>query len=203
MKDYLKLAWRNIWRNKRRTLITIASIFFAMFFALIMRAIQLGSYGHWADSIVESFTGYIQVHKAGYWDDRTIDNSLTADPSVKEQIMAMENVSAVIPRLESFALASSGEKTKGVLVVGIDPEMEKGLTHPDQKISEGRYLDDQTAGALVSRRLAEFLNIGIDDTLTLISQGYHAATAAGLFPVIGIIDMPNPDLVYKTRKKKH
>jgi len=194
MNDYLKLAWRNIWRNKRRTLITIASIFFAMFFALIMRSIQIGSYGHMSDSVVQAFTGFIQIHRDGYWDDRTINNSFTMDKELEKKLQSVENVSSVVPRLESFALASSEEKTKGILVVGIDPELEKDLTHPDRKLSEGRYLDDQTSGALVSRRLAEFLKLELHDTLTLISQGYHAATAAGLYPIIGIVDIPNPEL---------
>jgi len=194
MNDYFKLAWRNIWRNKRRTLITIASIFFAMFFALIMRSIQIGSYGHMSDSVVQAFTGFIQIHRDGYWDDRTINNSFTMDKELEKKLQSVENVSSVVPRLESFALASSEEKTKGILVVGIDPELEKDLTHPDRKLSEGRYLDDQTSGALVSRRLAEFLKLELHDTLTLISQGYHAATAAGLYPIIGIVDIPNPEL---------
>ncbi len=194
MNDYFKLAWRNIWRNKRRTLITIASIFFALFFALAMRALQVGSYGHMADSIVQAFTGFIQVHKDGYWDDQTINNCIILDQELISQLESTENVSAVVPRLESFALASSEDKTKGVLVVGIDPELETDLTHPDRKLSEGTYLDAQSSGVLVSRRLAEFLDLSLHDTLTLISQGYHAATAAGLYPVTGIVDIPNPEL---------
>ena len=194
MNEYLKLAWRNIWRNKRRTLITIASIFFAMFFALAMRALQVGSYGHMADSIVQAFTGFIQIHKEGYWDDQTINNCMELDDSLVSRLESIDNVGAVVPRLESFALASSREKTKGILVVGIDPLLEKDLTHPDRKLSEGSYLDDSSTGALVSRRLAEFLDLSLNDTLTLISQGYHATTAAGLFPVTGIVDIPNPEL---------
>ncbi len=62
MRDYLKLAWRNIWSNRRRTLITIASVFFAMWLALIMRSMQVGSYAHMANGIVEAFTGFMQVH---------------------------------------------------------------------------------------------------------------------------------------------
>ena len=194
MNYYLKLAWRNIWRNKRRTLITIASIFFALFFALVMRSLQVGSYGHMADSVVQAFTGFIQIHKEGYWEDKTINNSFAVDQELIQQLQSMENVSSVVPRMESFALVSSEEKTKGILVVGIDPELEKDLTHPDRKLAEGSYLDDQSDGVLVSGRLAEFLKLELHDTLTLISQGYHAATAAGLYPIIGIVDIPNPEL---------
>jgi ABC-type lipoprotein release transport system permease subunit len=194
MKDYLKLAWRNIWRNKRRTLITIASVFFALWLSLIMRSMQVGSYGHMADGIVEAYTGSIQVHRQGYWNDRTLDNTFEYNPAMVGEIEALDNIKAVIPRLESFALASTGEQTKGVLVIGIDPEKELELTHPDRKLIEGVYFDGSPEGVLVSSRLADFLNLSINDTLTMLSTGYHGASAAGIYPVIGIIKMPNPEL---------
>jgi len=194
MKEYLKLAWRNIWRNKRRTIITIASVFFAMFFALVMRAMQVGSYGHMTDNIVQAFTGYIQIHQNGYWDDQTLDNTFEYNNSFIEEISAIEEIEAVIPRLESFALASTGEQTKGIAVVGIDPEMEKNLTQPHKKIKEGEYLTENSDGVLVSRKLAEFLNLKLYDTVTLLSVGYHGASAAGIYPVTGILEIPNPEL---------
>jgi len=194
MKEYLKLAWRNIWRNKRRTIITIASVFFAMFFALVMRAMQVGSYGHMTDNIVQAFTGYIQIHHNGYWDDQTLDNTFEYTNSFIEEISAIEEIESVIPRLESFALASTGEQTKGIAVVGIDPELEKNLTKPNKKIKEGKYLTESSDGVLVSRKLAEFLNLKLYDTVTLLSVGYHGASAAGIYPVTGILEIPNPEL---------
>ncbi|MCK5839068.1 MAG: hypothetical protein KAG99_04425, partial [Bacteroidales bacterium] len=68
MKEYLTIAWRNLWRNKRRTILTILSVFFAVFLALIMRSMQLGSYDMMITSAVENSTGYIQIHAKGYWD---------------------------------------------------------------------------------------------------------------------------------------
>jgi ABC-type lipoprotein release transport system permease subunit len=194
MNDYLKLSWRNIWRNKRRTLITIASIFFAMWLSLIMRSMQVGSYAHMADGIVEAFTGFMQLHKDGFWNDQTLDNTFAYQVDMVRNIESVENVKAVIPRLESFALASTGELTKGILVVGIDPVKELNLTHPDRKIREGKYFGENPDGILVSGRLAEFLNLKVNDTLTLLSTGYHGASAAGVYPVTGMVEMPNPEL---------
>ncbi|MFC2086920.1 ABC transporter permease [Bacteroidota bacterium] len=194
MKDYIKLAWRNIWRNKRRTLITTASIFFAMFLALIMRSGQVGSYSHMTKSIVETYSGYIQIHKNGYWEDKTIDNIFTADNTFISGLDSFENVKAVIPRLESFALASTGNQTKGVLVIGINPEKEKGLSNPLKNMCEGNYLSETSNGVLVSGRLADFLKVEVNDTIVLISQGYHGVSAAGNFRVEGILKIPNPEL---------
>ena len=72
---YLILAWRNIWRNKRRSLITIGSITFAVLLACVMRSMQLGSYERMIENAARFYTGYIQIHENGYWDDKTIDNS--------------------------------------------------------------------------------------------------------------------------------
>ena len=72
-----KLAWRNIWRNKRRTIITIVSIVFAVILSSLMRSMQLGSYERMIDNSVRFYTGYIQIHKLGYWDEQVLDNAFS------------------------------------------------------------------------------------------------------------------------------
>ncbi|MBE0667212.1 MAG: hypothetical protein IH593_05995 [Bacteroidales bacterium] len=123
MKDY-QLAWKNLWRNKRRTLITAASVFFAVFFALVMRSFQLGAYDRMFKNVIESYTGYLQLQHKDYFDDPVIDNSFELDMSVTERIISDPNVKAIVPRFESFALAAVGSRTQGVMVMGIDPEGE-------------------------------------------------------------------------------
>jgi putative ABC transport system permease protein len=120
MKDY-QLAWRNIWRNKRRTIITAASIFFAVFFALIMRSFQLGTYDKMYSDVIESYSGYLQLQEKDYFDEPCLDNGFVVDPAVTERIENDPNVTAVVPRLESYALAAEGSRTQGVMVIGMDP----------------------------------------------------------------------------------
>jgi len=194
MGYYFKMAWRNIWRNKRRTFITAASIFFAVFFAIVMRSVQLGSYANMTDNVVQAYTGYIQIFDHRYQQDKTIDHSITADSGLLSGISSHPNVTGAVPRLESFALASSGNQTKGVLVVGPEPEKENGLTRLADKVVKGAYLKAGDPGVLLSRRLAAFLKCTVGDTVVLISQGYHGIGAADQFPVRGIIHFPSPDL---------
>ncbi len=79
MSTYIKLAWRNLWRNKKRTLIAAASVFFAVLLALLMRSMQTGYYDYMIDASVRMYTGYIQVHGKDYWEKKSLDESMVLD----------------------------------------------------------------------------------------------------------------------------
>jgi len=194
MKDYVKIAWRNLWRNRRRTLLTIASVLFALFLALIMRSMQLGSYSNMVESAVKSSTGYIQVHEKGYWADKSIDNTFETSDSFKAMIRDHPNVSLIIPRLETFALLSSGKQTKGAAVIGTNPALENASSGLEAKLVSGEYLDEDDQAVLIADGLAKYLKVNVGDTLVLLGQGYHGQTAAGAYPVKGIISFVQPDM---------
>jgi len=258
MKEEFKIAWRNLWRNRRRTVITSASVFFAVFFAVIMRSYQLGSYDHMITSFIESFTGYIQVQNVKYQNNPLIDYSFDYNDSTAGAIMKIDRVVSVSPHIESFTLASSGNQTKGVAVIGIDPVKEKSFSDPENKLVKYRiteaavnniknaaivpdgllkrieenlgrsyssparldlelalsgeenelymaeilkwtgvsngFLTDSDEGILVADRLAGYLKVDIGDSVILMGQGYHGVSAAGIFPVRGIIKMPSPEI---------
>jgi ABC-type lipoprotein release transport system permease subunit len=191
---YAKLAWRNLWRNKRRTLITAASVFFAVLLAIFMESMQLGGYSKMIENVVGFYSGYAQVHQKGYWDDQVLDNTIEKNEALELQILAHPEVSSLIPRLESFALASSPAITKGCQVVGIDPESENRLTRLKDKLVSGTYLQPEERSVLVAEDLASQLELGVGDTLVLLGQGYQGVNAAGLFPISGIVRFGSPDL---------
>ena len=188
------LAWRNIWRNKRRTLITAASVLSALLFALFTRSMQIGTYTRMVDNLVQAYTGYIQVQKKGYWENKDINRSFKANDTLVDRISVIKNVSAVVPRLEYFALASFGLQAKGSAIIGIDPEKEEQLTHLKKWLIKGKYLGQGDSGILVASKLAAYLKVKEGDTLVLLGQGYHGVSAAGKFPVRGILKFPSPDL---------
>ena len=129
-----QLAWKNLWRNKRRTIITAASIFFAVFFSLVMRSFQLGAYDRMFKNIIESYTGYLQIQHRDYFDEPTIDNSFELSQHLIDRIESDPNVNTLVPRLESFALAAAESRTQGVMVLGIDPEGEEKVTDLKSKL---------------------------------------------------------------------
>jgi ABC-type lipoprotein release transport system permease subunit len=203
MFQYIKLAWRNLWRNKRRTLITLASVLMAVVLAIAIRSVQLGAYGNMIGNAVRFSTGYIQIHKKGYWNDQSINNTMGWNSTVERALRENNNITLAVPRLESFVLASSGAHTKGVAVVGIDPEKEDQMTRLRGKISSGEYFAGTSGqGALIGDGLAKYLQLHLGDTIVLLGQGYHGTTAAGQFRVQGIFHYPieqlNSAMVYLT-----
>jgi ABC-type lipoprotein release transport system permease subunit len=188
----LQLAWRNVWRNKRRTVITISSIFFAVLLALFMRSLQKGSYENMIRNSVELYSGYIQVHAKGYWRDKSINKLITVTDTLREAIASTPHVNYFISRLETFALAASNDISKGAIVIGTSPGEEDRMTKLSGKVISGQYFTDSTRGVLVSEGLAGYLHLALGDTVVMIGQGYHGANAVDQYPIIGIIRFTNP-----------
>jgi ABC-type lipoprotein release transport system permease subunit len=187
----IKLAWRNIWRNKRRTLITASSIAFAVLFSGFMSAIQEGSWDHMINNIVSSYTGNIQIHKKGYWESPSINELMPYD-DLKQYGSSSENIKISVPRLESFALLSTGENTRGTMIVGIQPLLENSFSQMAEKVVEGNFLIENDKGVLLGDRLSELIDAKVGDTIVLISQGYRGANAAGKYPIRGMVHFPIP-----------
>lgn len=194
MITYVKLAWRNLWRNKKRTLIAASSIFFAVLLALLMRSMQTGYYDYTIDASVRMYTGYIQVHGKDYWEKKSLDESMVLD---KKHLIELKNsmgVNLIVPRFETYSLISRGNKTKVVQVTGINPELENQLTDLTKKIVSGKFLSDSSNGIIVAEGLAEILKVEVGDSVVIYGQGYHGVTAAAQIPIVGIVKFTLPEL---------
>ena len=190
----IKIAWRNIWRNKRRTAITAASIFFAVLFSVASESLNRGVFDSMIDSTVSFYIGYIQIVKKGYWEDRTLEESIEFRTELKNDLMNVKGVDDIVPRLESFALVSYGSLTKSTMVVGIDPQKETQLTGLSKRIKKGVFLEKNDRAVMMTEGLAEKLNVDVNDTIVLISQGYHGVNAAAKFLIKGLVHFGSPEL---------
>ncbi len=190
----LKLAWRNIWRNKRRTYITIASILFAVTLSALMESLQKGAWDNMIGNVVNYYFGYAQIHEKGYWEDQSIDKAFPITEDLEQLVAEVPAIKHLLPRIESFALASTGNSTAGALVVGIKPDVENTMTGLKDRIIKGAYLEESDQAALIAEGMANNLNLGVGDTIVLVSQGYHGVNAAGKYPVKGIVRFGSPDL---------
>ncbi|NQY66119.1 MAG: ABC transporter permease [Flavobacteriales bacterium] len=155
---------------------------------------QLGSYDRMIDNAVRFHTGYIQIHNQGYWEDQQVNDAFVDDVKMIEDVNNVEYVDVVVPRLESFVLASEEDKSRGALLIGINPELEDQLSNLESKIIEGRYIQSDDKGVIVSTGLMDYLELSIGDTLVMIGQGYHGVNSAGKYPILGSVKIASPDL---------
>ena len=188
-----KIAWRNIYRNKKRSLITITSVFAALFLIILMRALQFGFYDKLIETVVESYAGYVEIHADGFWDNQSLDNSMQVDQQLLDDIQSVEGVENIVQRLQTFSLISVGEKTKGGVINGINLSEEQKITDWNKKMVSGSF-DLRDNEIIIAKGIAEFFSISENDTLILYGQGYRGMMAAGKYPVKGVIDLKNPDL---------
>ncbi len=189
----LKIAWRNLWRNKKRTLITVSMITLSVALAVFMRSFQEGSYSKMIENAVGKYTGYVQVHNKDYWDDKSIDNGIEIDNNLISKIKSVSDVEGVNLRLESFALTSHGNNTKGAVIIGIIPE-EEDLLGLKPRIIKGSYINSNDNAIILGSKLAGYLKVSVGDTLVLLGQGHWGQSAVAAYPVQGIVKMPSPEL---------
>ena len=188
-----KIAWRNIYRNKKRSLITITSVFAALLLIILMRALQFGFYDKLIETVVESYAGYVEIHADGFWDNQSLDNSMQVDQQLLDDIQSVEGVENIVQRLQTFSLISVGEKTKGGVINGVNLSEEQKITDWNKKMVSGSF-DLRDNEIIIAKGIAEFFEISENDTLILYGQGYRGMMAAGKYPVKGVIDLKNPDL---------
>jgi ABC-type lipoprotein release transport system permease subunit len=194
MSTYIKLAWRNLWRNKKRTFIAAASVFFAVILALVMRSMQTGYYDYSIDASVRMYTGYIQVHGKDYWEKKSLDESMVLDKKHLTELKNTAGVNLIVPRFETYSLISHGNKTKVVQITGINPDLENQLTDLKKKLVNGKFLSDSSKGIIVAQGLAEILKVEVGDSVVIYGQGYHGVTAAAQIPIVGIVKFTLPEL---------
>ena len=190
----VKLAWRNIWRNKKRSLITISAIFIAVFLCVLLRALQLGLYDNMINNVVGSYSGYIQIHSKGFWDEQIVDNSFSLDKDFLNEIENINGVSNTLKRIQSGSLASLNDLSKFVFVTGIEPSKESSLTNWEKRLINGQLLTEESRSLNIGKGVAKYFDLKIGDTLVLLGQGYHGMQAVGAYPVSGILDLKNPTL---------
>lgn len=167
----LRLAWRNIWRNARRTLITGAAIAIGFALLLVAMSFNRGWQVQLADILTESWIGDAQIHAPGYRDDPDVQTVLRDLPGLVEQVRAVPGVRAASPRLLASAVVAIGDRSSGVRMVGVDFEHERQVTV--WRLSAGRFPEAPNE-ALVGYALAETLELDLDAPLVLSTA--HAET---------------------------
>ena len=188
------LAWRNIWRHPRRTILTIAAMVFADTLLVFMLGLQFGQYRMMIDNSLRIFTGQMQVQASGYHDEPHMYRSIPAADTLAQLIRDQAQIDAVSPRAYSFALVSSDTRTIGAQISGVYPQYEPRVSTIPGLIKQGRYLGGSSNEIVVGSILARNLKISPGDELTLLGSGRDGSIAATVAPVVGIFDSGTRDI---------
>ncbi len=182
-----KIAWRNILRNKRRSLILITSIVVGVLALILTEGFAIGMLQQMLTNQIGADAGYIQIHKKGYQSDPTLDNSMTNAGAVREILKKDGAILNYSQRLRVFGLVSSPYNSYGVSIVGIVPDEEKRITTISQYVTKGSYLSGEPGQILLSASMAEKLKVGLGDKVVIMasqidgSVGSEACRVSGIF----------------------
>lgn len=194
MFTYIKLSWRNIWRNKRRSLIVIFSIGIGIFFMLITMALVNGMNYQMIDNTISTSLGHLSIHKKGFLDNVKVSYSFTPDSGIYNKLDGVSGVAGWTPRVKTEGIVRSSEASQGVMIVGIDPEKEKDVSEIFKYTSKSdgsEFLKDSSSGdVLISDQLADKLDLVIGDRLVIMLQNSRDEIAGEALTVRGLFRSP-------------
>ncbi len=187
----LKIAWRNLGRNRKRTLLAIAAIALGQFTLVFVNCMMAGMYEDMLDTITGPLMGHVQIHHPDWREERAIDLAIPELGEVSQQLMALEDVESLSPRIYASALVAPGEKSaapalaEAAMIVGIDVAAETredgiiDMLEPEQFPGKGRVV--------VGKVLAQRLGIVAGDSLAVIGQDADEFPTSDLFEVAAVI----------------
>lgn len=185
----LRIAFRNIFRQKRRTILTVLTMIVALTLAAVSIGWSGGTYSHIIDTFTRDRIGHIQIHRKGYLDEPSLYKTIDDYKPVMSSIEDLRYVQAWAPRLYSAGLASVGDKSTGIQIIGMEPELEDAATSFRRKIVSGNTLEKEPSHeAVVGKGLADILKAHTGSEIVIISQGADGSIANDLYTIAGIVE---------------
>jgi putative ABC transport system permease protein len=190
-----RLAWRNLWRRKRRTWLTVGAMVFSNIILVFLISMQLGMYAMMIENTLRAQTGHLQVQAPGYKDELKMRQVVPDVSNLADELRRGLGTDEVAARASAFALVSSAERSYGLQISGVEPKYEARVSSLPGLITQGRFLDDSTAEEIViGSVLARNLRVGLGDELTFIGSGRDESFAAAVVTVVGIFESGMPDM---------
>lgn len=183
----MALAWRNLWRNPRRTWLTAGGVAFSVLLLSASLSIQAGSYATMIESGTGLFHGHLQVQRTDYLDDPSLGTTLPEVDVMMTDLERLPDVRAVAPRLAAFALVSVGERSFGAQLIGVDPAREPAVSTLPGMLAAGRFLRGGQE-VVLGTGLARNLDAALGDEIVVLGTSPKAGVAAAALTVVGIFD---------------
>lgn len=183
----IKIAWRNLWRRRSRTLITVSTISLSLAMAIFSLAVSSSAYSRMLASALEQAGGSILIHGDGYWETRAGDKVVADYSDIRTKVAAVPEVTAVLPRIMVNALVASPRGNRGVQITAIAPEAEAELKDLSRYLTRGTFLDSPRALAL-GAELADELELELGDRVVMTATDPAGEMTRALLRLRGILE---------------
>jgi len=188
----LSIAWKNIWRNKLRSLVVITGITLGIFAGVFSWAFYAGMVDQRIATAINTETAHIQIHNKNFLEDPDIKNIISDYNLIDNKLQKYSAISAYAPRIIVNAMIMSAETGAGIKIIGIIPEKEINVTDIHKKLIEGKYFESgKNNQILIGDKLAEKLNVKTGSKVVIAGQQYDGTLTKAHFKVIGIYKTAN------------
>ncbi len=184
----IRIAWRNIWRSRRRSILVIFAIAFAVMLALVRLGFDDGAFALSLQTAVRSSTGYIQIQEQGYNDNPTLQKSFVITPETADEIKSDPLIAGSSPRIQAGGLLSFHNHSLGAMITGVEPKTEHLVTDFSQRVDQGTFLqNDTTPDIVVGYRLLKNLGARVGDSVVVLAQGYDGVLGNMFARIVGSV----------------
>lgn len=190
----IALAWRNLWRQPHRTILTLLAIAFACMVMVFLLALQVGTYATMQNNTMRLFDGFAQVQTPDYLDDPGIRKSFAASPELIRNISEIPGVDTIAPRAQTYALLTKGQKSLAAMIVGVQPDQEPKVSRIAATMKQGRYVQADKGEIVLGDALARNLGVKTGDEITMLGMGRDGSVAADVLHVVGIFSSGTREL---------
>ncbi len=183
----LNLAWKNVWRNKKRSLIILAAIVVGLWSGLFASAVMVGLWSSTVNSAVDRNISHVQIHTQEFKKEKLLNNYIPGGMEVIKKLENLNNIKAVSGRVIIEGMASSPSTSVGVNIIGIEPEKEKNVSTIAGYITDGKYFEGIKRNPIViGQKLADKLGLKVRSKIVLSFQGLDSSITYSAFRVAGI-----------------
>ncbi len=191
MSMLLKISWRNIWRQKRRSLIVMTSIIIGTAAVLLFDSISMGFITQQLNNEIKNDIGHFHINKKGFSDNKVLSNRIKNPSEIENKLNDMKFIKAYSKRVLTFGMLSSAENSAGAVLEGIEIDKEPEITSIKSFIVEGEYLSDNPHDIVVSIAMAKKLNIELGDKIVMMAAATDGSVQSELYRVKGIFKSNN------------
>jgi ABC-type lipoprotein release transport system permease subunit len=183
------LAWRNLWRNHRRTIVMVSAITIGVWAMIFMTALMRGMVNDMVRDGIRALPGHVQVHHPDFLNDPSIINLIPTPDSALTEAFSNSGLDGWASRVRVPAVISSERDSRGVTLIGVDPILERSLDALGSEIAAGRNLEDvNDGGVVIGRKLAQKLDTELGKRVVLMSQDPHNEIADRGYRIVGLFE---------------